>query len=156
MSNESTMDGAAKQRVVDALTGRVRAELDSSIGSVSSEHAAAEVDRDSSYAADDLAQADAAGDLAGLFEGAAARQEAELEQLQALDFGTKDAVAPGAVVAFGGDRYVVGVVADPFDCDGVTYEGISTDSPVYSQIEGLHAGDTFTWHGHDLRIDLLA
>ena len=132
------------------------AELASSQTNVGSEEAAAGVDQDSSYGVDDLSQSDEAGDLTRLFEGAAAHQQAELDHLEGLDFGPKDAVAPGAVIEFGGNRYVVGVVADSFESEGLAYEGISTDSPIYAEIAGLHLGDTFSWLGHDQRIDLLA
>jgi hypothetical protein len=65
-------------------------------------------------------------------------------------------VVPGAIVAFGGDHYVVGTVADEFACDGVTYEGISADAPLYAVIKGLRAGDSFTFNGQEHRVDAVA
>ena len=43
-----------------------------------------------------------------------------------------------------------------FEVDGVSYEGISTDSPIYPAIEGLRAGDSFTFRDASQSIDFLA
>lgn len=153
---DSRMDVSAKQRVKDALVARARAELEASEAQVSSEEAAATVDQDSSYSVDDLSQSDEAGDMTALFEGAAARQKANLTAIEALDVAPTDAVGPGAIVGFDGARYLVGVVADSFEVDDVSYEGIWTDSPIYSTIEGLHRGDSFDFRDSSHEIDFLA
>ncbi|MGH3413464.1 MAG: hypothetical protein ACRDPH_10340 [Marmoricola sp.] len=149
------MDAGAKQRVKDALRARVEAELGSSRRAVSGERSASALDRESSYSVDDVSQSDEDGELAGLLEEAGQRRETALAGIGQLDFRPRDTVAPGAIVAFGGRHYVVGMVADEFECDGTTYEGISSDSPVYARISGLHAGDTFAFDGHEHRIDLV-
>lgn len=148
-------DDSAKQRVKDALKAHGEAQLEASGQAVSSERSAAELDPEAPYSSDDLSQSDAAGELHGLLESAHERQLADLAAVDRLDFGVKDVVEPGAIVAFGGDHYVVGVVADAFECDGVAYEGISTESPVFHAIAGLRAGDTFTFNGHEHRLDLV-
>jgi len=150
------MDADAKLRVKDALRARVATELSSSRAAVAGDRSAAGLDRDSSYTSDDLSQSDEQGELAGLLQGSVDRQESALARIDALDFGPKGTVVPGAIIAFGGDHYVVGVVADAFECDGVTYEGISADSPVYASIQGLRVGDTFTFNGNEHRIELVA
>jgi hypothetical protein len=156
MGESEMLDGVAKQRVKAALRALVEADLRSSRQAVADERSAAELDPESSYSSDDLSQSDEGGELAGLFAGAVDRKEVLLGRIDALDFGPQSAVVPGAIIAFGGDHYVVGVVADAFDCDGVTYEGISADSPVYAAIKGLRGGDSFTFNGHEHRIDLVA
>lgn len=150
------MDEVGKQRVKDALIGQAEAELRSSRAGVTRLDSAAGLDPDSSFSVDDQSQSDEAGDLGRLFEGVADRQEAILKQLRDLDFEITTAVSPGSLVGFDGDRYVVGVVAAPFDCDGVTYEGLSTDAPIYASLKGLRLGGTFSFGGHDHRIDFLA
>lgn len=150
------MDEVGKQRVKDALIGQAEAELRSSRTNVTRQDSAAELDPDSSFSVDDQSQSDEAGDMGRLLEGVADRQAGILKQIRTLDFEITSAVAPGALVGFDGDRYVVGVVAAPFDCDGVTYEGLSTDAPIYPALEGLRLGDTFSFGGHDHRIDFLA
>jgi hypothetical protein len=150
------MDEVGKQRVKDALIGQAEAELRSSRTDVTRHDSAAKLDQDSSFSVDDQSQSDEAGDLGGLFEGVADRQAGVLKQIRDLDFGLSSAVSPGALVGFDGDRYVVGVVAAPFDCDGITYEGLSTDAPIYPALAGLRLGDTFSFGGHDHRIDFLA
>lgn len=156
MSEPTQWDGAAKQRVKETLIARVEAQLEASREAIADERSAAELPEVAVESVDDLSQSDEAGDLHGLFEGAAEHQAALLAQIEALDVSPKQTVEPGAIVAFDGDHYLVGVVAEEFDCDGVTVEGISTDSPVYAAAQGLGAGDSFTLNGHTHRIDLLA
>jgi transcription elongation GreA/GreB family factor len=147
------MDDATKQRIKAALVTQANDALAALRTQVGDDKAATEIPEDDTFQADDLSQADEAGDLGALFEQSVARQQAQLETLQALDFSPTDTVRPGAVVAFGGSSYVVGVVADEFDVDGVTYEGISADAPVGEAITGLKSGDSFTFNGRTQTLD---
>jgi hypothetical protein len=155
MTGPERLDDSAKRRVKDALRAHAREWIDASGESVSDERTAAELDQGSSYSVDDLSQAEEAAELSGLLGHAREQQQVDLALIDHLDVSIKDVVVPGAVVAFGGDHYVVGVVAGSFECDGVTYEGISADSPIYLAIKGLRAGDTFSFHGHEQRLDLV-
>ena len=145
-----------KQLVKDALMAQATAELGSSRAASAAEHASGELDQDSSFSVDDLSQSDEGEELSALLDDVEKSRADSASQLDGLDFGPKDTVVPGAIIAFGGDHYVVGVVAAAFDCDGVTYQGISADAPIYTSIEGLRAGDTFTFNGHEHRIDLVS
>ncbi|PRY53403.1 transcription elongation GreA/GreB family factor [Knoellia remsis] len=147
------MNDTAKQQVKDALLARAKEQLEASQTNVGSEHDAAQLDQDSPLDTGDESLSDEAGDLTGIFEEVTSRQEDEISQLEALDVSPRSDVGPGAVVEFGGAHYVVGVIADPFEVAGVTYEGISTDSPVYAAIEGKRAGDTFEVAGKEQTLD---
>lgn len=150
------MDDAAKQRIKAALVAQATEALDALQAQVSDDNAAAVIPEDDTYQVDDLSQAGEAGDLGELFEQSVARQQALLETVEALDFSPTDTVRPGAVVAFGGSHYVVGVVADEFEVDGVTYEGISADAPVGEAIAGLKSGESFTFNEHTQTLDVVA
>jgi transcription elongation GreA/GreB family factor len=150
------MDDAAKQRIKAALVAQAHEALAALQTQVGDDKAATVLPEDDTFQADDLSQADEAGDLGALFEQSVARQQSLLETLEALDFSPTDTVRPGAVVAFGGSHYVVGVVADEFEVDGVTYEGISADAPVGEAIEGLKAGDSFTFNERTQTLDTVA
>ncbi|WP_371403158.1 hypothetical protein OHA10_35380 [Kribbella sp. NBC_00662] len=150
------MNAVDKSRIKDALLRQVEADLRAAQGDVAREDSAAKLDQDSSFTVDDQSQAAEAGDLGGLLEGREQRQAGILSQIEKLDFGPRSEVGPGAIVGFDGDRYVVGVVAAAFECDGATYEGISTDAPIYAAIAGLRAGDTFSFAGRDHQIDFVS
>jgi len=150
------MDADAKQRVKDALIAQAEAGLQSSQASVAEHDSAAMLDSDVADSVDDLSQSGEAADLGGLLDDVEDRQKRILAQIKGLDFGDKSAVSPGALVGFDGDRYVVGVVAEAFECDGVTYEGLSADSPIYASLKGLGLGDTFSFGGREHRVDFLA
>lgn len=156
MTEPATLDAAAKQRVKEALTAQDAAQIQSSGETVAVEGSAAELDPDSSFSVDDQSQSDEDGELHGLINAAEEQQKANLAELEALDFGPKSIVEPGAIIAFGGGHYVVGAVASAFEADGVTYEGIAADSPIYAVIQGLKQGDSFSFNGHDHTLDLVA
>lgn len=142
-----------KQVIKNALEARMQAELSAAEESQAVFTSGAQLDQDDVVAVDDLSQSDEDGDLAGLLEDAEGRRRSALNAVQALDFSATDVVGPGAVIAFGGGHYVVGIVTDAFDVDGVTYEGISPDSPLFSAIEGLRAGQSFTLGGTEHVLD---
>ena len=156
MREQTTIDEAAKLRVKDAMLEHARAELRSMVDNADAERDAGRLGQDESLSVDDISQSDAAGDLEGLLSDSATAQRRTIEQIEALDFTHTVRVAAGAIVGFEEERYVVGVAVGPFECDGVTYEGISTDAPIYGEIEGLRVGDRFSFNGQEHRIDFVA
>ena len=76
-----------------------------------------------------------------------------MARLQAIDFGPKSTVAPGAALQVGGQWFVVAVATRPFQADGVSVMGISSDSPLYQAAQGKSAGESAQWAGHRHRID---
>ncbi|WP_340536940.1 hypothetical protein [Nocardioides sp. GXZ039] len=153
--DQTTIDGDTKQRVFAALLEQARGGAGAVGATAGAEHDAAEAITDTTTSVDDISQSYEAGDLRALYQESEAHEQDHLAQIEALDTSPADHVRPGAIVGFGGARYVVGVVAEAFDSDGVTYEGISADSPVYAKIDGLQLGDTFEAPDGEHRIDLL-
>jgi hypothetical protein len=139
------MDEVDKQHVRDALIEQADAEVRALADQLGSERGAAELDPSDSHEVDDLSQSDEAGDLAGLSSDTIAARRRQRGTLEAMDFGPTDEVRPGAIIGLDGQHYVVGVVAAPFECGGVTYEGIAEDSPLYASIAGRRGGDSFTF-----------
>jgi hypothetical protein len=105
---------------------------------------------------EDMAQARIAIDLADAFDEPIHGHEAKLAALRALDFGPKTVAEPGAVVGFGGRRFVVAVATRRFEVEGETYMGISPDSPIYRVIDGLSQGETFRHQGREMVLELVA
>ena len=147
------MDGTAKLRVKDALVAHLEEHLRATDAAMGREDSAARLDPDSTFSVDDQSQSDAAADLGGLYERVGERQHSAVARAQSLDFDPATEVGPGAIVVLDDDHYVVGVVSSPFDCDGVTYEGMTTDAPLYSAIKGLRAGDSFTFDATEHHVD---
>ncbi|HVK29722.1 MAG TPA: hypothetical protein VM575_15385 [Nocardioides sp.] len=144
-----------KQRIRIALRDRAEQEFRASRQAAAAQAGAARLDEDASHSVDDLSQSDEAGELSGLQDDAVARQARELAELDELDLAPREVAGPGAVVAFGGDHYLVGVVAAELEVDGVVIEGIAADAPVAAAIAGKRAGETFTVDGRELRLDLV-
>jgi hypothetical protein len=147
------MDGKAKLRVKEALVAHLEAHLHATDAAVGREDSAARLDPDSSFSVDDQSQSDEAGDLGGLYEHVAERQHSTVAHAESIDFAPTSDIQPGAIVVLDDNHYVVGVVSSPFECEGVTYEGMTTDAPLYDALKGLHTGDTFTFAATEHRID---
>lgn len=155
MSEPSRLDADAKLRVKSALREQARRELASLRDTESVEETAVPLAADAAHSIDDLSQSDAEGVLTGLLAGDIAGQQDLLTRIDTLDVSPTDVVGPGAIVSYGGDLYLVGVVTAGFDCDGVEYLGISLDAPIYPVIAGLRAGDTFSFRGATFSIDMV-
>ncbi len=101
----------------------------------------------------ELAEARENADLAAAFDHPVKDHHSKIDVLETMDFSLKDTVEPGAVVAFGTRRVVVSVSTAEFDVDGVSYMGISPQSPIYLAMVGLSQGDNFTFNGRDVTIE---
>lgn len=101
----------------------------------------------------DIAEARENADLAAAFDHPVKDHHAKIDVLESLDFAVTDRVQPGAVVGIGGRHVIVAVSTAQFDHDGLTYMGISPQSPIYLAMDGLSAGDSFVFNGKEVTID---
>lgn len=92
-------------------------------------------------------------DLAEAFSHPVTTHEARVDVIENLDFALTDTVRPGAVVVVDGRHFVVAVSTRRFDVGGVSYMGISQESPIYKAMEGLKAGESFAFNGKDVDIE---
>jgi hypothetical protein len=102
---------------------------------------------------DDLADSSESVDLAEAFSHPVQTHEAKVDVIENLDFSLTDTVRPGAVGVVDGRHFIVAVSTRRFDVDGVTYMGISEESPIYKAMEGLAAGESFSLNGREITID---
>lgn len=102
---------------------------------------------------DDLADARESADLAAAFDHPVHTHHAKIDAIENADFSLTDTVGPGAVVAFNNRHFVVIVSTAKFECNGETYMGISTQSPIYKAMQGLKAGDSFSFNGREIVLD---
>jgi hypothetical protein len=72
------------------------------------------------------------------------------------DFGPKSKVEEGAAVKLGGRFFVIAVSTGKFVCDGNEIMGISTQAPIYAELEGKRAGDAISFNGTELVIEEVA
>lgn len=101
----------------------------------------------------DLAEARENADLAAAFDHPVHTHQAKIDAIKATDFAPTDTVRPGAVVGFGGRHFVVCVSTAKFDCNGATYMGISTQSPIYRAMADLSVGESFAFNGREVTLD---
>lgn len=142
-----------KTRIKDAFLAQAKSEQAGTAESIADEHQAAEPDTTDPYTEGDQSQADEAGDLVGIFEKVQATQDADVATIADLDVSPTDTVRPGALVEFDGGHYLVGIVGPAVEVDGVSYEGLSGDSPLYAVLSGKRAGDTFSFRDKEHTLD---
>lgn len=76
-----------------------------------------------------------------------------LNTLSQLSFEPTDIVQPGAVVKVN-DRYLVVAVSEPpFTVDGIDFLGISIQAPIYAQLSGKKAGESFEFNKMNFSIE---
>lgn len=92
-------------------------------------------------------------EIAQAFECPLHSYEDAISTIDAIDFGPKTRVEPGAVIQLEGKWFVVGAATAPFTCQGTTYLGISTQAPVYQCLEGKRAGETCKWNDKELQLN---
>lgn len=101
----------------------------------------------------DIAEARENADLAAAFDHPVKDHQSKIDVLENLDFSVTEQVQPGAVVGFNGKHLVVAVATAQFEHEGVSYMGISPQSPIYKAMDGLAAGDCFLFNGKEIAID---
>ncbi len=103
--------------------------------------------------ADDQSRTWSEGELAEGLEEPLRAAEAKIAVLEAIDFGPKETVEPGAIVTVGGRHFVIGVSTDRFTCEGVELRGLSPMAPFCQAIDGLRKGDTAEFGGRTITVD---
>lgn len=101
----------------------------------------------------DIAEARENADLAAAFDHPVHTHHAKIDAIENADFSVTDTVGPGAVVSFNNRHFVVVVSTTKFTCEGATYMGISTQSPIYKSLDGLKEGETFHHNGRAFTLD---
>ncbi|MCE8007270.1 hypothetical protein [Aestuariivita sp.] len=144
---------ALKQKIRDRMMSLEAAELETAKEHYERFLAEARLDDREQHDNSDIAEARENADLAAAFDHPVKDHHAKIDVLESLDFALTDTIEAGAIVGFEGRHFVVAVSTDRFDVDGVTYMGISMQSPIYKAMNGMGAGDTFTFNGRTVEID---
>jgi hypothetical protein len=118
--------------------------------------ASARLDRSEPIEDDEQAQAELASDLSEAFDDTVHSHSEKIEKLAAMDFGPKSKVEEGAIVKVGGRYFIIAVSTGKFLCDGIEIMGISTQAPIYAELEGKRAGDAISFNGRELVIEEVA
>lgn len=142
-----------KASVRNRLRDLASAELDGARAAYAEHLRASKPLEDEATDDDDRAQAWSQAELAEDLEKTVRAAEAKVAALDAIDFGRKEAVEPGAIVTVDGHHFVIGISMDRFTCDGVELTGLSPRAPFYLAIDGLGKSDTAEFNGRTLKIE---
>lgn len=149
-----TQDRAAlKQAVQDRLLALESDELTSAREHLEAHIKDSILDEREVRDTDDLTSSNEQVELASAFSHPVTTHEAKVDVIENTDFALTDAVKPGAVVVVDGRHFIVAVSTRRFDVDGVTYMGISQESPIYKAMEGLKAGESFSLNGKEVEVE---
>lgn len=79
--------------------------------------------------------------------------QADIDMLSGLDSVTPtEEIQLGDIVETDQGNFFVAVAADKFEIDGVSYHGISTESPLFKKLIGRKNGDTVSVNGNDFTV----
>jgi hypothetical protein len=145
-----------KSRIRDRLLSLEAHELQDTQAAYSEYVAGAHIDTDGAVDDQDHSQAAQARNLSEAFECPLHDHLAKIELLKRIDFGPKSRVEAGAVVKFDDRYYVVGVATGRFCCDDQPFMGISTQAPIYAELEDRRAGESFMFKGREHLIQEVA
>jgi hypothetical protein len=115
-----------------------------------------QLDRSEPIEDDEQAQAELASDLSEAFNDAVHSHSDKIKKLAAMDFRPKSRVEEGSVVKLGGRLFVIAVSTGKFMYDGNEIMGISTQAPIYAELEGKRAGDAISFNGREIVIEEVA
>lgn len=118
--------------------------------------ASAKLDRSEPIEDDEQAQAEMASDLSEALDDTVHDHTEKIDKLHAIDFGPKSSVEEGALVKLSGRQFIIAVSTGQFSCDSHDVMGISTMAPIYAEMEGLHAGDSFEFKGRSFVVEGVA
>lgn len=78
-----------------------------------------------------------------------------LKAINSISFEPTAVVKPGAIVSVNGRCMIIAVPKTPFTIDGRHFMGISVNAPIYKQLEGKKAGDTFEFNNRKFTIEVV-
>lgn len=113
----------------------------------------AKIDRDRAIDDQDRSQAKQAGLLAEHFECPLHDHEVALKKLRQLNLSKKDVVEPGALVKFNKKYFLIGIASGSVKVGNEQFIGLSTNAPIFKEIEGLGKDDEFEFNGKTLKIE---
>lgn len=143
---------ARKKAVYEKLLSLESAELANAIAHLDEYMKDSILDERSVRDKDDLVASNENVDLAAAFSHPVQTHHAKVDVIENLDASLTDTVRPGALVSFDGRNFIVAVSTGRFEVDGETYMGISEQSPIYKAMDGLQAGEVFTFNGKEIEI----
>ncbi|MGB0915251.1 MAG: hypothetical protein ACPGVI_04220 [Crocinitomicaceae bacterium] len=115
-------------------------------------HSMVDVDEDDTHDPDDYSHQYESGEMEQLIKVQLNKAKGNMERLKTIDFGEKDTVTPGALVQTPRFNFFIGFATVPFHVDGKHIVGISTESPIYSIMNGRKEGDKFSFSGINYEI----
>ncbi|GAA6200014.1 hypothetical protein [Aquicoccus sp. SU-CL01552] len=152
MSNSQDR-AALKKAVTDKLLSLESEELATALAHYEAHMEGSVLDDREGHDRDEISASTEAVGLAAAFHHPVMTHHAKVDVIENLDFTPTDTVRPGAIVTFDGRKLIVAVSTARFDVDGVTYMGISPESPIYKAMDGLKAGDSFAFQGREIEIE---
>lgn len=144
---------ALKKAVLDKLMSLEAQELAVAIAHYEAFMADARMQARETHDKDDMVASRENADLAAAFDAPVQTHHAKIDVIENTDFALTDTVGPGALVSFGDRNFIVCVSTGRFEVDGVSYMGISPQSPIYQAMAGLQSGDAFEHNGRSFEIE---
>ncbi len=111
-----------------------------------------DIDENATTDPDDLSHREASSEITDGLDRRIHGNKQNMVDVAEVDFSPTVSIQPGAVFNTGKTNLVVAAATKPFEFEGNMYIGISVNAPIYSSVEGLKEGDTFTFREKEYTI----
>ena len=112
----------------------------------------ADIDEAETKDPEDFSHQGELNEMARRFELRLNKSKDELKYIQRLTVEPMNEVGEGALVVTKKYAFYVALATRPFELDGATVVGISTEAPIYMAMKDKKAGDSFSFNNQDYNI----
>lgn len=105
---------------------------------------ASDLDEEATMDRQEMSHANEAKDMQMRMKVQLDKANADLDEIKTTGAASYDSVQPGAIVKTDKNIFFAGVSIHSLEIDGKDLLGVSTESPAYSLMRGLSAGEKFT------------
>lgn len=113
---------------------------------------ASDIDEETSLGYEDFAKQDESRESANQLRIRINQAQEALDNFVSLSFGAKTEVGPGSLVLTDSLNFYIGISATMFNYKNKTYIGLDVDAPIYSELNGVKAGDEITFKDQKYKI----
>jgi hypothetical protein len=133
-----------KEKLVEVLVQHQKLKINELKDRLNMAAEAADIDESDTLDPEDYSRQNEANDIKLIFENQLRTAEQDLKHLLLIDTSSKNAVVPGALVFTDNFNFFVGISFPTILFEKINIIGISTETPIYIEIQGKKNGDKFT------------
>lgn len=142
--NQTIVKMINKEKLIEVLVQHQKLKINELKDRLKMAIEAADIDESDTLDPEDYSHQNEANDIKLIFENQLRTVERDLKQLLLIDTSSKNNVVPGALIFTDNFNFFVGISFPSILFEEINIMGISTETPIYIEIQGKKSGDKFT------------